>query len=293
MLSSPLSEPLLSNPAFSGAYDCKQIRLNYKKQLNYDFSSFSYNGKIEKYKSSASVLLTNLIEGKSINTLNIKGIFSKEVQINKRNIIYFAFEAAYFQQHIFTDNLIFRHMADPMNQAYTDAAYLYNFEPVYRHDFAAGLLYFRPDLRTGISLQNISAFYHPDEKLSIQPTVNFHFGKSFRLNQTKKEVLKKIIIPEVFIQYKPNNLRFAYGASIYTDHVRGSFFIKQSIKGQSYSPAANIQVHYGAFAFGYGYEIMLNKYMLKPVSSHSALLVYNFGCTDKRNEKNTIFCKAF
>jgi type IX secretion system PorP/SprF family membrane protein len=293
MLSSPLSEPLLSNPAFIGAYECNQVRLNYKKQLNYDFSSFSYNRNIEKYGISSSLLFTNLTEGKSINTLNIKGIVAKEIKLNIRNILYFAFEAAYFQQNIFTGNLIFRHMADPLNQTYTNAAYLYNFEPEYRSDFAAGMLYLNPNIRTGISFQNISALYNPDTKLRLQPTLNFHFGKSFRLGAAEKEELKKIIIPEVFIQYRPDNLRFAYGASIYTNHVGGSFFIKQGIKGQTFSPAANIQLHYGVFSFGYGYDLSLNKYILQPLSSHSVFIVYNFRCSNKRNEKNTIFCKAF
>lgn len=292
LLHHPLNEPLLINPALSNAFECNRANLNYKKHTAYDFSSLSVSAKAPRHNISGSVLISNLLQGKSINSLSIKGIFSKSIQLKARRQLHFAFEASYFQQNIQQENLIFRHMLNPADGSYTAYSGIYNFAPVYRHDFALGVAYFSPAMRGGIALQNIAALYNYDSRLPFHTLINIHFGRSFDLSNTRNDE-KKIIIPEIFVQYRPGSIRFVYGASVFINNISGSIFLKQNISRKSYEPAFSIRLHHQSLIFRYSYEISVNEYFMQAINSHSAGLIYNFACDNKRNRKNTIFCEGF
>ncbi len=285
--SMPLWEPLLINPAYAGAADCKRANLQFQRQINYDYATFSYLHHFTDKNISLATPITNRIEGKSINNFTAGIIFSKSIEINKYNIMSFALQADYLQQNIISENLIFRHQIDPLNGNVSAQSHDYKFPVVRLADFSAGILFHTPSIRAGIAYQNLSGLYKVHEELKIKPSVTVHFGKSIKFSSHRKN---KLIIPEFFTQYTDKHFRFAFGTSIYYGIFSGQIILKHIPTNKSFWATAGIRIKHKKISYGYAYQWMIAGDLAQGLSSHSINISLKYQCKSKRNKKNTIFC---
>lgn len=288
----PLWEPLEINPAYAGAADCRRANIQYLKQINYEYATFSYLHHFEGTGISIAFPVKNKLEGKSINIFSGGFIFSKALSISHLNKLIFAIDSRFLQQSIRTDRLVFRHQIDPLSGEITPPAYGYVFESLSRPDFSAGILWLSPKMRSGLAWQNISQFYLPREELKLSQTLTFHIGRSFKTGINKKNP-PKLLIPEVFIQYTQKQLRFAYGVSAYSGVFSSQIVLKHSPANSAFWAASGFRIRHGNFLYGYAYELMVLKYPAHSLSTHSISIAYKYRCNSKRNKKNTIFCTSF
>lgn len=287
----PLADPVIINPAYTGLDNCKRLTINFKNNFYSDIGTGSFTSGIKNTTAGFALVVLNQMEGKSINTFELKGIFSKKITIKPLHILNLAFESSFIRQNINTSHLIYRHMINPIAGTVSLSGAGYNYPPVTLTDFAAGLIYYTPRYRTGFSIKHMSGFYNKIEQINNIPEAQFHFGYSFSM-QTKYSKVKKIIIPELFVQYKDNNLRFRYGVSLYSNYLSAHIFAEHSTF-QTVGYNVGWQYLFNKLSIGYTYNMTMNKYLFNPIHSHQVKIGYKYGCIEKRNKKNTIFCTSF
>ena len=107
------ANPLYLNPSLAGNTEFGRIHLNYRNQwpgIGNVFTSYSvsYDQNLPSIKSGVGLLLLNDRQGDgAYNRTLAGGFYAYQLQVSKKNLIRFGIKAAYYQEGLNADKLMF------------------------------------------------------------------------------------------------------------------------------------------------------------------------------------------
>jgi type IX secretion system PorP/SprF family membrane protein len=285
--SDPYTEKIIFNPSYSGISNCSEINLSFNKSFIYDLYSLSYNRYFDKYKSGMGFFISELNQAKAaIVNFKTAVIFNYRIQLNYNNLINTALQISYSNQHINTSELIFSNQINPIYGTINPNTNEISFKSYQSIDFSFGISYFTNHIRTGLSVQHIDKFIIPEKNNFNKPNIKINFGKIFSV---KKNNLKQVTT-EIIYENQNNFQQLYVGVHLINNNFLTRFFIKQDIKYHTVSGIISVGTNIRKVRLSYTYSLNLNRYLSLPINSHQLSIKYNFNCSDKRKNKNTINC---
>jgi len=160
------ANPLYLNPAFAGTARCPRVCFNYRNQwpgISGTFVTYSasYDQHIDEIGGGIGLIMTNDRAGQAtINTTNISGIYSYQLNVSREFSIKMGLQATFMQKSVDWTKLNFGDMIDPRR------GFIYNTNEVpgvtnkTNVDFSAGVLGYSRKYFFGFAVHHIT---EPDE----------------------------------------------------------------------------------------------------------------------------------
>lgn len=289
------ANPLYLNPAFAGTNNCPRVNLNYRNQWpsisgSFVTQSVSYDQHINSIYGGLGLLVTNDVAAKTLNTLNVSGIYSYQLKVSRQFSVRVGFQATYFQKSLDWSKLTFGDMIDPRR------GFVYTTNDVPRGgkkagiDFSAGILGFSKTFYFGVAAHHVT---EPDESLvqgnsPLPMKLTGHAGALIPLSESKYSQNDAKVSPNVLFRQQGTFQQLNLGLYI----TKGPFW-----GGVWYRNADAFIVLVGLqneqFKIGYSYDVTTSKLTLASGGSHEISMGLNFTCKPPRKKYRTISCPSF
>ncbi len=286
------ANPLYLNPAFAGTARCPRICLNYRNQwpgISGTFVTYSasYDQHIDAIKGGVGFLMTNDRAGQAtINTTNISGIYSYQLNITREFSMKIGFQATYAQKSVDWSKLNFGDMIDPRRGFVYNTSEVPNLTSRTNVDFSAGLLGYSRRYFFGAAVHHIT---EPDEgflgvsKLPMKFTG--HAGAVIPLGGRYGD---SFVSPNVLYQQQGDFQQLNLGI----------YFTKGPIVGGAWyrnrdSFILLLGFQQDLFKFGYSYDVTVSKLTNATAGSHELSFQMQFECKPKKKKFRTVSCPSF
>lgn len=286
------ANPLYLNPAFAGTARCPRICLNYRNQWpgitgTFVTYSASYDQHIDGISGGVGFLFTNDRAGQAtINTTNISGIYSYQLNITREFSMKVGLQATYAQKSVDWSKLNFGDMIDPRR------GFVYNtteVQPVTSRtnvDFSAGLLGYSRRYFFGFAVHHIT---EPDEGFLGQSKLPMKYtGHAGAVIPIGGRYGDSGISPNVLYQKQGDFQQLNLG--IYFNKgplVGGAWYRNQD------SFILLLGFQQDLFKFGYSYDVTVSKLTNATAGSHELSFQMQFECKPKKKKFRTVSCPSF
>lgn len=287
------ANPLYLNPAFAGTARCPRICLNYRNQWpgitgTFITYSASYDQHIDGIQGGIGFLFTNDRAGQAtINTTNISGIYSYQLNITREFSMKIGMQATYAQKSVDWSKLNFGDMIDPRRGFVYNTSEVPNVTSRTNVDFSAGLLGYSRRYFFGFAVHHIT---EPDEgflgqsKLPMKYTG--HAGAVIPLGGSRYS--ESSISPNILYQKQGDFEQLNLGV----------YFTKGPIVGGAWyrnrdSFILLLGFQQDLFKFGYSYDVTVSKLTNATAGSHELSFQMQFECKPKKKKFRTVSCPSF
>ena len=286
------ANPLYLNPAFAGTARCPRVCFNYRNQwpgISGTFVTYSasYDQHIDEIGGGIGLIMTNDRAGQAtINTTNISGIYSYQLNVSREFSIKMGLQATFMQKSVDWTKLNFGDMIDPRR------GFIYNTNEVpgvtnkTNVDFSAGVLGYSRKYFFGFAVHHIT---EPDEgflgtsKLPMKYTG--HAGAVIPLGGKYSE---SSISPNILFQKQQDFQQLNLGIYITKGPIVGGVWYRNA---DSFILLVGFQQD--LFKFGYSYDVTISKLTNAPAGSHELSFQMQFQCKPKKKKFRTISCPSF
>lgn len=287
------ANPLYLNPAFAGTARCPRICLNYRNQWpgitgTFVTYSASYDQHIDAIQGGVGFLFTNDRAGQAtINTTNISGMYSYQMNITREFSMKVGLQATYAQKSVDWSKLNFGDMIDPRRGFVYNTSEVPNVTSRTNVDFSAGLLGYSRRYFFGFAVHHIT---EPDEgflgqsKLPMKYTG--HAGAVIPLGGSRYS--ESNISPNLLYQKQGDFEQLNLGV----------YFTKGPIVGGAWyrnrdSFILLLGFQQDLFKFGYSYDVTVSKLTNATAGSHELSFQMQFECKPKKKKFRTVSCPSF
>ena len=286
------ANPLYLNPAFAGTARCPRVCFNYRNQwpgISGTFVTYSasYDQHIDEIGGGIGLIMTNDRAGQAtINTTNISGIYSYQLNVTREFSIKMGLQATFMQKSVDWTKLNFGDMIDPRR------GFIYNTNEVpgvtnkTNVDFSAGVLGYSRKYFFGFAVHHIT---EPDEgflgtsKLPMKYTG--HAGAVIPLGGKYSE---SSISPNILFQKQQDFQQLNLGIYITKGPIVGGVWYRNA---DSFILLVGFQQD--LFKFGYSYDVTISKLTNATAGSHELSFQMQFQCKPKKKKFRTISCPSF
>lgn len=286
------ANPLYLNPAFAGTARCPRVCFNYRNQwpgISGTFVTYSasYDQHIDDIGGGIGLIMTNDRAGQAtINTTNISGIYSYQLNVSREFSIKMGLQATFMQKSVDWTKLNFGDMIDPRR------GFIYNTNEVpgvtnkTNVDFSAGVLGYSRKYFFGFAVHHIT---EPDEgflgtsKLPMKYTG--HAGAVIPLGGKYSE---SSISPNILFQKQQDFQQLNLGIYITKGPIVGGVWYRNA---DSFILLVGFQQD--LFKFGYSYDVTISKLTNATAGSHELSFQMQFQCKPKKKKFRTISCPSF
>ena len=290
------ANPLYLNPAFAGTARCPRVNLNYRNQwpaLTGTFVTYSasYDQHVEALGGGIGLLVLNDKAGENtLNTTNISGIYSYQLNVTREFSIKFGMQGTYVQKKLDWDKLTFGDMIDPRY------GFIYQTQETRPNenkgfwDFSAGILGYSNKVYGGVAVNHITEpeeFYikaAPGSKLPMKITA--HVGAILPVGNSRDG--GTTISPNFLYQKQRDFEQFNIGVYFAKAPLVGGLWYRGK---DSFIVLVGLQQ--GIFKFGYSYDVTVSKLAKSSAGSHELSVGLQFPCHPKKKRFRTIKCPAF
>jgi len=286
------ANPLYLNPAFAGTARCPRICLNYRNQWpgitgTFVTYSASYDQHIDGISGGVGFLFTNDRAGQAtINTTNISGIYSYQLNITREFSMKVGLQATYAQKSVDWSKLNFGDMIDPRRGFVYNTTEVPNETSITNVDFSAGLLGYSRRYFFGFAVHHIT---EPDEGFLGQSKLPMKYtGHAGAVIPIGGRYGDSGISPNVLYQKQGDFQQLNLG--IYFNKgplVGGAWYRNQD------SFILLLGFQQDLFKFGYSYDVTVSKLTNATAGSHELSFQMQFECKPKKKKFRTVSCPSF
>jgi type IX secretion system PorP/SprF family membrane protein len=286
------ANPLYLNPAFAGTARCPRICLNYRNQWpgitgTFVTYSASYDQHIDGISGGLGFLFTNDRAGQAtINTTNISGIYSYQLNITREFSMKVGLQATYAQKSVDWSKLNFGDMIDPRRGFVYNTTEVPNVTSRTNVDFSAGLLGYSRRYFFGFAVHHIT---EPDEGFLGQSKLPMKYtGHAGAVIPIGGRYGDSGISPNILYQKQGDFQQLNLG--IYFNKgplVGGAWYRNQD------SFILLLGFQQDLFKFGYSYDVTVSKLTNATAGSHELSFQMQFECKPKKKKFRTVSCPSF
>jgi type IX secretion system PorP/SprF family membrane protein len=290
------ANPLYLNPAFAGSVHCPRLCLNYRNQWpaltgTFVTTSASFDGQINALNSGLGILVLadNAGEG-TLNTTDVSGFYSYQLNINREFSIRAGFQATYKQRKVDWDKLTFGDMIDPRYGFIYPTTEVRPPTTKSFTDFSAGLLLYSAKIYGGVAVNHLTepeeSFIRPAPGSRLPMKITAHAGAIIPLSSRRND--ETYISPNVLYQLQRDFQQINLGVYIAKPPLVGGLWYRNRD-----SFIALIGIQQGIFKFGYSYDITVSKLANASAGSHEVSMGIQFPCRPKKKRFRAVKCPSF
>lgn len=288
------ANPLYLNPAFAGTARCPRICLNYRNEWPAITGTFvtysaSYDQHIDAMSGGLGLLVTNDKAGEgTLNTTNISGMYSYQLNVTRTFSIKAAFQATYMQKKLDWSKLTFGDMIDNRRGFVYNSAEVQGLGSKSNIDISAGMLGYSKHYFVGFAVHHLS---QPDESLlgsvvaKLPMKYTGHAGALIPLDGKGGEAF---ISPNILYQKQQDFQQINLGLYLLKGPVVGGLWYRNQD-----SFIALIGFQQDLFKVGYSYDVTISKLSNATAGSHELSFQLQFECKPKKRKFRTISCPSF
>ena len=301
------ASPLYLNPSLTGNTECGRIQLNYRNQWPamgnaYTTYTVAYDQNMPSINSGFGFLLMSDNQGDgAYNRTTAGGFFSYQLQLSAESMLSFGMKAAFYQEGINWDKLVFADMIDPVyGSTQTSIELPPENASVYAADFAAGLSLGYSDIFfVGLAADHLSQpelyFYDSsNEKLQLKYTLHGGFNFNASTGFMGGGRLGDILVQPNFLFMQQGDFR-QVNAGIYLNKypfVTGIWYRHSFENPDAIIVLAGLQ--WENFRFGYSFDSSLSALGGRSGGAHEVSLAWEFCVyTESRRKIRTIKSPTF
>ncbi len=290
------ANPLYLNPAFAGSVHCPRLCLNYRNQWpaltgTFITTSASLDGQINAINSGLGILVLtdNAGEG-TLNTTNISGFYSYQLNINREFSIRAGFQATYWQRKLDWDKLTFGDQIDPRYGFIYPTTEVRGYSTKSFTDFSAGILLYSAKIYGGVAVNHLTepeeSFIVPAPGSKLPMKITGHVGAIIPISSRRDD--ETYISPNVLYQLQRDFQQINLGLYIAKPPLVGGLWYRNRD-----SFIALVGIQQGIFKFGYSYDITVSKLANASAGSHEVSMGIQFPCHPKKKRFRAVRCPAF
>jgi type IX secretion system PorP/SprF family membrane protein len=289
------SNMIYTNPAFTGASDYTRFSLNGRKQFTnvpngIYTSTLSADMKINRTNSGLGFVGMFDQAGSSAYTTNSAGlIYSYKIVVNRRLIISSAVQASFVNRSIDRSKLIFGDELDAnVSGKVADTRESINTPQRYYPNFSTGFLMYNTNFFAGIAIHNITQPNMSFTEVNSSKTDNLHLRK-YTLHAgvnfyTNKVIRKAVIIsPNVLFMNQGKTTELNLGFYGKKNNFTTGVWMRQTMNNSD-AVIFMMGYKYNHLAFGYSYDLGLEKFSGNIKSAHEISLQFELKNTYKKNK---------
>ncbi|MFC2175526.1 type IX secretion system membrane protein PorP/SprF [Bacteroidota bacterium] len=293
------ANPIYLNPAFAGSKRCPRVAINYRNQwpaISGTFSTYSASFDMDVnalHGGLAGHFMADRAGEGTLNSFEGSLIYAYRLNVSRKFSIRIGAQATIIQRSIDWSKLTFGDQIDPR------FGFVYPTQEVEPRknrlfaDFSAGIIGYSEMFFVGFAVHHMS---QPDEgfagvsKLPIKFTG--HAGVNIRFGRQRDEAKKWAISPNILYQHQQDFQQLNYGFYVSKGMIVGGLWFRQNFKNAD-AFIAMIGVQYGAFKFGYSYDVTVSSLSNNTAGSHELSLGLQFGCRKPKKKFRAIDCPSF
>jgi len=286
------ANPLYLNPAFAGTARCPRVCLNYRNQwpaISGTFETFSasYDQHIDGISGGLGLLVTQDLAGlATLKTLNVSGIYSYQLAINREFSLKFGFQATYAQKTIDWSKLNFGDMIDPRRGFVWSTNETPGLPKKTNLDLSAGLLGFSKRYYFGAAVNHIT---QPDEAFMSGPSklpmkITAHAGAMIPLAKGNEA----FISPNILYQMQQDFQQLNLGLYVVKGPIVGGLWYRNQ---DAFILLIGIQKD--QIKMGYSYDVTISRLGNATAGSHEISFQLQFHCKPKHKKFRTVSCPSF
>lgn len=286
------ANPLYLNPAFAGTAKCPRFVMHYRNEWPALYKTFisesvSYDQHVNALSGGLGLLVTSDQAGNgTLNTTNVGGIYSYQLNVNRKFSVKAAIQASYFQKNLNFNKLRFG------DQIENRSGFIYptqeQADRTHRNgiDFSAGVLGFSKKYFFGVAVNHLN---QPDESFVKGPSklpmkITGHAGAVIPINEDNELSISPNILYQQQGNFQQLNLGIYLKKSVF---VVGFWYRNRD----AFIAIAGIQTKF--FKFGYSYDVTVSKLNNATGGSHEVTLAFIADCKPKKKKFRTINCPTF
>jgi type IX secretion system PorP/SprF family membrane protein len=287
------ANPLYLNPAFAGTARCPRFCLNYRNEWpnisgTYVTYSASYDQHIDAIFGGIGLLVTNDRAGQgTINTTNVSGMYSYQLNITREFSIKLAGEVTYMQKAIDWSKLNFGDMIDPRRGFVYTTNEVPNLASKSNIDFSAGVLGFSKRYYFGAAVNHLT---EPDEGLlgvsHLPMKITGHAGAVIPLDGNRNPLV--YISPNILYQKQQDFQQLNLGLYLVKGPIVGGLWYRNR---DSFILLIGLQKDH--FKAGYSYDVTISRLTNTTAGSHEISFQLQFECKPKKKKFRTVSCPSF
>jgi type IX secretion system PorP/SprF family membrane protein len=302
------ASPLYLNPALTGRTACGRLQLNYRNQwpaFNQAFTTYalSYDHHIEAINSGVGLLLMNdRIANGIFNRTMAGGFYAYHLQIGYETMLGFGMKAAFYQESLQWDKLIFPDMIDAISgEIGTGNEAVPERQAVAMADFAAGITLTYSDIYTfGIAIDHLSrpkyGFYtDSDHTLDMKYVVHgsLFFNASTGSAGTGRS-FDLILVPNIMWIHQAGFNQIQLGAYAYKNPLIAGIRYRHTLDNPD-AVMLMVGLQWDSVRIGYSFDFAVSGLGLLQGGAHEISLAWDL-CTDnytRRRAAHTIKMPAY
>ncbi|MGL4599431.1 MAG: PorP/SprF family type IX secretion system membrane protein [Bacteroidia bacterium] len=286
------ANPLYLNPAFAGTARCPRICMNYRNQwpgISGTFVTYSasYDQHIDGIAGGVGLLFTNDRAGQgTINTTNISGMYSYQLNITREFSMKFGIQATYAQKSVDWSKLNFGDMIDPRRGFIYNTNEVPNVTSRSNVDISTGILGYSRRYFFGFAWHHIT---QPDEGfLGVSKLPSKYTGHAGMVIPIGGRYGESSFSPNVLFQKQQDFQQLNLGM----------YFTKGSLVGGAWYRGRDsfillLGIQQDLFKLGYSYDLTVSKLTNATAGSHEISFQMQFECKPKKKKFRTVSCPSF
>lgn len=290
------ANPLYLNPAFAGSVRCPRFVLNYRNQWpaipgNFVTYSASYDQHFDGINGGLGLLVTNDVAGEgTLNTLNVSGIYSYHLEVNRNFSIKAGFQATYAQRTLDWNKLTFGDQIDSRYGFIYGTQETFGPNSVSFVDFSAGVIGYSEKFFIGFSAHHLTqpdqSFLVPSSRLPMKITA--HTGAVIPLSRKTRFNDPAKISPNILFQQQQDFRQINLGM-----YFQKSPFIAGLWYRNKDAFIVLVGLQQGLFKFGYSYDVTVSRLTNATAGAHEVSFAMQIDCKPKKKRYRTINCPSF
>lgn len=295
------ANPLFLNPALAGNTDCGRLNLNYRNQWPAISNAFitynaSYDQNLAAINSGVGLSLMNDMMGDgAYNRMALSGFYSYKLQVASEIDLSFGVKAAYYQEKLSWEKLIFSDQIDPstgnISNISSETPPANN--QVTAVDFGAGILVGYQNIAfLGVSADHLTepsiSFYENSSnvipmKLTLHAglTVNASSGGLGKQRESDITIQPNILYQQ---QGKFHQVNFGFYTDVYP-FIFGAWY-RHNIENAD-AAIVLVGISWQNFRFGYNYDFTLSDLGAQSGGAHEISIAWNI-CIYKEPKRRVI-----
>lgn len=299
------NSPIHINPAFAGTVNYPQFTTNYRLQypsLNnvYETYAVTYDQFFKQINSGFGFIAISDNQGDgTLKTTKLGGIYSYKIQFRNDWQIKFGLEAAYFQNAIDWQKLIFYDQIDPTTGPYDSVGIPFPSSEVQPDnlkngylDISMGMLLYNPEFYVGFSMDHVNGPYPgftqsagDADTESLDVLFSLHGGMQIVLNEDNKGKPSTFISPNVIFAHQSGFSQINVGAYMQIRQLFGGVWMRHTLKNvDSFIFSFGVNLDY--IKIGYSFDLTSSELGLQTGGgSHEVGISFGLKHLEKKESK--------
>lgn len=299
------ASPIYTNPAFAGSEKKLRIASSIRSQYttlnnNYKTTAFSIDGYSSKYKCGLALMASYDLAGDGfLQTINIAGVYSYNLPINRKWALNTAIQGAIIQRTYDIEKLKF---GDQFNEfvGFTNlpSKDLNNlsFQGVTFPNFSIGMLAYSKLFYGGFAVHNI---FEPNQTFINNNNINnevplsrrfsANVGLNVFLNKSRFSENNNLLSPNILIMKQLNFYQINIGMYLKNKSFTLGTWIRQTSRNSD-AMIFLIGVKLPNFRIGYSYDLPLTKLTIGGSHELSLIFLINYNSRNKPRKSALLIC---